>query len=93
MGFVQAVVCDSPAGRIGLGVCYDLRFPELFQKLTWEMGAKVLTMPSAFTCVTGKWLLTVAAQELMICRYYSVQGQRRLVVLAACVSLPVYYYC
>lgn len=51
---VQLVVCDSPAGRLGLTVCYDLRFPEVYQTLTWGMGAKVLLVPSAFTKVTGK---------------------------------------
>lgn len=50
---VQLVVCDSPAGRLGLTVCYDLRFPEVYQTLTWAMGAKVLLVPSAFTKVTG----------------------------------------
>lgn len=51
---VQLVVCDSPAGRLGLTVCYDLRFPEVYQTLTWSMGAKVLLVPSAFTKVTGE---------------------------------------
>jgi predicted amidohydrolase len=50
---VQLVVCDSPAGRLGLTVCYDLRFPEVYQTLTWGMGAEVLLVPSAFTKVTG----------------------------------------
>jgi len=54
---VQLVVCDSPAGRLGLTVCYDLRFPEVYQALTWAMGAKVLLVPSAFTKVTGRFLL------------------------------------
>ena len=43
----------SPVGRLGLSVCYDLRFPELYQKLTWEMGAQLLLVPSAFTRITG----------------------------------------
>lgn len=49
----QAVLCDTPAGRIGMTICYDLRFPELYQKLTWEHGAHILTVPSAFTKITG----------------------------------------
>jgi predicted amidohydrolase len=58
----QLVVCDSPAGRLGLTVCYDLRFPEVFQTLTWRMGAQVLLVPSAFTKVTGEvWGALVAA--------------------------------
>ena len=50
---LQLVACDSPAGRLGLSVCYDLRFPEVYQTLTWGMGAEVLLVPSAFTKVTG----------------------------------------
>lgn len=38
-------------------MCYDLRFPEVYQALTWAMGAKVLLVPSAFTKVTGRVLL------------------------------------
>ena len=45
---------DSPAGRLGLSVCYDLRFPELYQHLRFGLGAEVLLVPSAFTVVTGK---------------------------------------
>ncbi len=47
------VVAATPFGNIGLSICYDLRFPEQFQKLR-QMGAEVLTVPSAFTYVTGK---------------------------------------
>jgi predicted amidohydrolase len=51
---LQLVACDSPAGRLGVTVCYDLRFPEVYQALTWQMGAQVLLVPSAFTKVTGE---------------------------------------
>lgn len=52
----RLVACDSPAGRLGLSVCYDLRFPELYQRLTYELGAQVLLVPSAFTVATGgRW--------------------------------------
>ena len=47
------VVVDSPFGRIGLSVCYDVRFPGLFQKLT-QMGAEIILLPSAFTVPTGE---------------------------------------
>lgn len=47
------MACDSPAGRLGLSVCYDLRFPELYQRLAWDLGAQVLLVPSAFTVTTG----------------------------------------
>ena len=50
---MQLAVCDSPAGRLGLTVCYDLRFPEMYQRLAFEQGAQVLLVPSAFTKATG----------------------------------------
>ncbi|XP_026483503.2 nitrilase and fragile histidine triad fusion protein NitFhit isoform X1 [Vanessa tameamea] len=43
---------DSPIGRIGLSICYDMRFPELSTALS-IMGAEILTYPSAFTYATG----------------------------------------
>lgn len=48
------VCCDSPAGRLGVTICYDMRFPELYQKLTFLHGAEVLLMPSAFAVKTGR---------------------------------------
>jgi nitrilase len=48
----QAVVVDTPAGKLGLSVCYDLRFPELYRKLV-AAGAEILCVPSAFTERTG----------------------------------------
>ncbi len=54
----DVVVTDSPAGRLGLSVCYDLRFPELYRGLADPArdgrGAQVLLVPAAFTLVTGK---------------------------------------
>ena len=50
----ETPVCvDTPAGRLGLAVCYDVRFPELFRRLL-EMGAEWLCLPSAFTAPTGR---------------------------------------
>ena len=49
----QAVVIDSPFGRLGIAVCYDLRFPELFRALVSE-GMELCVLPSAFTSLTGK---------------------------------------
>lgn len=46
------VVVDTPIGRLGLAICFDLRFPELFRRLT-EMGATWICLPSAFTQATG----------------------------------------
>lgn len=48
----ELVVVDTPIGKIGLTVCYDLRFPELFQYLVYR-GAEIITVPSAFTALTG----------------------------------------
>jgi predicted amidohydrolase len=48
------VVCvGASVGAIGLSVCYDLRFPELYRRLAFE-GAKILTVPSCFTFPTGE---------------------------------------
>ena len=60
------VVVDSPFGKIGLTVCYDLRFSGLFSALQ-RGGAEIILVPSAFTTVTGAahWqpLLTARAIE------------------------------
>lgn len=47
------VVVDTPIGRLGLSICYDLRFPELYRALARE-GAQWVTVPSAFTYRTGE---------------------------------------
>jgi len=49
----QAVVVDTPVGRLGLTVCYDVRFPELFRQLS-AAGAQIISVPSAFTAPTGR---------------------------------------
>ena len=49
----QTTVVDTPVGRLGLSVCYDVRFPELFRTLS-AAGAQLLTVPSAFTGPTGQ---------------------------------------
>ena len=47
------VVLGSPFGPLGLSICYDLRFPELYRQLA-RAGARVLLVPAAFTAVTGE---------------------------------------
>jgi predicted amidohydrolase len=47
-----AVCVDAPLGTIGLTICYDVRFPTLYQRLA-DMGAIAMTVPSAFTATTG----------------------------------------
>ena len=59
----RVVTVGSPFGRIGLSVCYDLRFPELYR----SMGAvDVITVPSAFTATTGKahWEMLIRARAV-----------------------------
>lgn len=59
------VVTDSVAGRLGLSVCYDVRFPELYRGLV-DRGATVLTVPAAFTLTTGKdhWHVLLRARAI-----------------------------
>lgn len=49
----QAVLVDTPWGRLGLTICYDLRFPQLYRSLA-QAGAEILAVPAAFTKVTGE---------------------------------------
>ena len=48
----RAVVADTPFATIGLSICYDLRFPALYQALA-QAGAEILTVPAAFSLITG----------------------------------------
>ena len=49
----QAVMVDTPWGRLGMTICYDLRFPQLYRNLA-QAGAEILAVPAAFTKVTGE---------------------------------------
>lgn len=59
------VVAQTDCGCIGMSVCYDLRFPELYRQLA-RKGAEILVAPSAFTAATGKahWLLLLRARAV-----------------------------
>lgn len=61
----DAVVVDTPAGRVGLSVCYDLRFPELYRRLVAQ-GAEIFTVPAAFTTPTGRahWEVLLRARAI-----------------------------
>lgn len=61
----QVVVIDTPFGRMGVAVCYDLRFPELFRQQL-EAGMEILVLPSAFTAITGRahWEVLVRARAI-----------------------------
>lgn len=58
-------VIDVDGFKVGLSICYDLRFPELYRELT-KLGAEVLLVPAAFTYVTGKahWDILLAARAI-----------------------------
>jgi len=60
-----AVLADTPFGRIGLSICYDLRFPGLYQALA-DAGATILTIPSAFTRPSGRahWHSLIRARAI-----------------------------
>ena len=49
----HAVLADTPWGRLGMTICYDLRFPQLYRALA-QAGAEILAVPAAFTSVTGE---------------------------------------
>jgi len=59
----QTVAIDAPFGRVGLSVCYDLRFPELYRAYA---GAALIVVPAAFTAVTGRahWEVLLRARAI-----------------------------
>ncbi len=61
----EVVVVDTPFGKLGLAVCYDLRFPELFRRMLQE-GVEIIALPSAFTAITGKahWESLIRARAI-----------------------------
>lgn len=61
----QAVMANLPFARLGLSVCYDLRFPQLYRALA-KAGAEILTIPSAFTETTGRahWHVLLRARAI-----------------------------
>ena len=72
----EIVVADTPAGRLGLTICYDLRFPELYRALS-SRGARVLCVPSAFTERTGKahWEVLLRARAIENLAYLIAPAQ------------------
>lgn len=64
-GTKAVIVPNTPIGKLGLTICYDLRFPELFQRLS-EAGAEVIAVPAAFTVPTGKahWQVLLRARAI-----------------------------
>lgn len=70
----EIVTVDSPAGRLGLSICYDLRFPELYRAMK---EVDVLVVPSAFTETTGKahWETLVRARAIENLAYVLAPAQ------------------
>jgi predicted amidohydrolase len=60
-----AVVAETPAGRLGLSICYDMRFPDLYRALS-DAGAEILAAPAAFTVPTGRahWHVLLRARAI-----------------------------
>jgi predicted amidohydrolase len=75
----EVVVADTELGRLGLSICYDLRFPEQYRQLA-RKGATLLAVPAAFTLMTGKdhWevLLRARAIENQCYLFAPAQGGR-----------------
>ncbi|MBI3896691.1 MAG: carbon-nitrogen hydrolase family protein [Gammaproteobacteria bacterium] len=70
------VTADTPAGRVGLSVCYDVRFPELFRRLL-DAGSQILVVPAAFTAQTGRahWETLLRARAIENLAYVLAPGQ------------------
>lgn len=61
----DAVAVDTPWGRLGLSICYDIRFPDLYRALS-NAGADMMAIPAAFTVPTGKahWHVLLRARAI-----------------------------
>jgi predicted amidohydrolase len=61
----SAVVAETPAGKLGLSICYDMRFPDLYRALS-DAGADILAVPAAFTVPTGQahWHVLLRARAI-----------------------------
>lgn len=72
----KPVVVDTPLGRLGLGVCYDMRFPELFREYA-RQGVQILSLPSAFTVPTGQahWDVLLRARAIENLSYVLAPAQ------------------
>ncbi|MGD1983291.1 MAG: carbon-nitrogen hydrolase family protein [Chromatiaceae bacterium] len=72
----RVIVLDSPVGRLGISVCYDLRFPELYRAMV-DRGVEVITLPAAFTEITGRahWETLVRARAIENLSYVIASAQ------------------
>jgi predicted amidohydrolase len=62
----QLVVVDVDGVKVGLSICYDVRFPELYRRLVFDHGAEVVVVPAAFTAHTGRahWHVLLRARAI-----------------------------
>ncbi len=72
----EPLVLDTPIGRLGVAICYDLRFPEQFRALV-SAGARIVALPAAFTAETGKdhWECLVRARAIENQVYFIAAAQ------------------
>ncbi len=72
----QPLVIDTPFGRLGIAICYDLRFPEFFRNMK-ELGVELLIIPAAFTHETGTahWEVLLRARAIENLCYVIASGQ------------------
>jgi predicted amidohydrolase len=72
----RAVVVDTPIGRLGLSICYDVRFPHLYRDLA-KAGAQILAVPSSFLPITGAahWHVLLRARAIETGCYVIAPGQ------------------
>ena len=72
----KIVVVDNELGKIGLTICYDIRFPELYSKLSYK-GCNIITIPSAFTKNTGKdhWEVLLRTRAIETCSWILAPAQ------------------
>jgi nitrilase len=72
----EPVVVDTPIGKIGLTICFDVRFPEIYRRLV-DDGAIIFTVPAAFTSVTGQahWHTLLRARAIENLAYVIAPGQ------------------
>jgi predicted amidohydrolase len=72
----RVVTTETPLGIMGLSICYDLRFPELYRRLR-QRGAEILAAPSAFTKLTGQahWEILLRARAVENCCYVLAAAQ------------------
>jgi nitrilase len=70
------LVINSPVGRLGISVCYDLRFPELYRAMA-DRGVEVIALPAAFTAITGRahWETLIRARAIENFSYFIAAGQ------------------